>query len=241
MRSFFHGMDATGWQTHLFEWSFPCQQDNFAFCRRLRRQSRIRRPIPQLPDWDYFSIHPHRNGSPQPKPPVHCNNATAVGITNNTIKRHFSQSMEMRFFWIGNKIAQEMYTLKWHPGQENLANYQSKHHIGLHHTAVRPWYLHLENSPWVLPREKWPSALKGCVGTLTDWYICKVPLLRAPRIQHVSHMTTVAHDTCYLAQVPRIPMWSDLTRSLSVLGRRTLLPFSLALIKSSLTYKNNLY
>jgi hypothetical protein len=26
-------------------------------------------------------------GHPQPKTPVHCNNATAVGIANNTIKR----------------------------------------------------------------------------------------------------------------------------------------------------------
>ncbi len=47
----------------------------------------------------------------------------AVGITNNTIKQQHSRSMEMRFFWIGDKVAQEMYALKWHPGQENLANY----------------------------------------------------------------------------------------------------------------------
>jgi hypothetical protein len=29
-------------------------------------------------------------GHPQPKTPVHCNNATAVGIANNTIKRQCS-------------------------------------------------------------------------------------------------------------------------------------------------------
>ncbi len=45
--------------------------------------------------------------------------------------------MEMRFFWIGDKIGQQMYNLKWGPGQENLADYQSKHHIGSHNTAVR--------------------------------------------------------------------------------------------------------
>jgi hypothetical protein len=169
-------------------------------------------------------------GHPQPKTPVHCNNATAVGITNNTIKRQRSRAMEMRFFWIGDKVAQEMYTPKWHPGQENLADYQSKHHIGSHHTAMRPWYLHLANSPRVLPRAKRPSALKGCVGTLKDRYIRRVPLPQAPQIQHISHMTTVAHDTCYLAQVLCIPIWSDLTRSLAGLGRRMLLPFSLALM-----------
>ncbi len=38
-------------------------------------------------------------GHPKPKTPVHCNNATAVGIANNTVKRHQSRLMEMRFFW----------------------------------------------------------------------------------------------------------------------------------------------
>ena len=157
-------------------------------------------------------------GHPQPQTPVHCDNATAVGIANNTIKRQRSRSMEMRFFWIGDKIAQEMYNLQWHPGQENLADYQSKHHVGSHHTMVRPWYLHTATSPRVLPRAARPSALKGCVGTLKDGYVRKVPLPRVPRIQYA--------DTCYSVQVPRIPTWSDLTRSLAGLGQSMLRPFS---------------
>ncbi len=90
-------------------------------------------------------------GHVQPKTPVHCNNATAVGIANSTVKRQRSHLMEMRFFWISDKCAQEMYALHWHPGQENLADYQSKHHTGTHHTVVRPWYLHESNSPCLLP------------------------------------------------------------------------------------------
>ena len=46
--------------------------------------------------------------------------------------------MEMRYFWVGDKVAQDMYTLSWHLGQKNLADYQSKHHPGLHHQAVQP-------------------------------------------------------------------------------------------------------
>jgi hypothetical protein len=65
-----------------------------------------------------------------------------VGIGNNTIKQQRSRSMEMKYFWVGDKVAQDMYTLSWHPGQENLADYQSKHHLGSHYQAVRPWYLH---------------------------------------------------------------------------------------------------
>ncbi len=75
-------------------------------------------------------------GHPQPKTPVHCDNAKAVGIASNTVKKKRSQSMEMIFFWIGDKVAQEMYDITWHPGMENLADYQSKHLIGSHHMAV---------------------------------------------------------------------------------------------------------
>jgi hypothetical protein len=126
-------------------------------------------------------------GHPQPKNPIHCNKATAVSIANNTIKRQLSIYMEMRFFWIGDKVAQDMYDLSWYPGHKNLADYQSKHHVGSHHVAVRPWYLHMENSPWALPPAARPSALKGCVGNLIDGYIRQGPLPQSPRIQHASH------------------------------------------------------
>ena len=91
-------------------------------------------------------------GDPQPKTPIHCDNATAVGIANNTIKQQRSRSMEMRYFWTCEKEAQDIYSFKWYPGQENLADYQSKHHLGSHHSAVRLWNLHEVNSPLVLPR-----------------------------------------------------------------------------------------
>ncbi len=48
-------------------------------------------------------------GHTQPRTPVHCDNATVVRIANNTIKQQRSRSMEMRFFWVGNKEAQNIY------------------------------------------------------------------------------------------------------------------------------------
>jgi hypothetical protein len=128
-------------------------------------------------------------GHPQPKTQIHCNNATAVGIANNTIKRQHSQSIEMRYFWVCDKIAQDAYSVKWHPGQENLANYQSKHCVGPHCQAVRPWYQHEENSLLLLPRATQPSTLKGCVGTLPKGYIRNVPLTRIPIQQSTSSET----------------------------------------------------
>jgi hypothetical protein len=52
-------------------------------------------------------------GHVQPQTPVHCDNATAVGIANNTVKCQRSRSMEMRFFWISDKCTQEMNALNW--------------------------------------------------------------------------------------------------------------------------------
>ncbi len=73
-------------------------------------------------------------GHPQPKTLIHCDNATAVGIANNTVKWQRSRSMEMQYFWVCDNIAQDAYNVKWHPGQENLNDYQSKHHPG--HTIL---------------------------------------------------------------------------------------------------------
>jgi hypothetical protein len=82
------------------------------------------------------------------------------------------------------------------------------------------------------------------VGTLKDGYIQRVPLPRVPRIQNAS-LATRKPSRCIMAghepsrctmvgnasaityywQVPQVPTWSDLTRSPSGFGRRTLLPF----------------
>ncbi len=77
-------------------------------------------------------------GHLQLKTMVHYNNATAVGIANNMVKRQCSQSMEMRYFWVCDKVAQDAYNVKWHPRQENLADYQSKHPPGVASPGCMP-------------------------------------------------------------------------------------------------------
>ncbi len=61
-----------------------------------------------------------------------------------------------------------MYNLKWLPGMENLEDYQSKHHVGPHHTDIRPYYLHQDYFLRILPCALRPSTLKECVGTLKE-------------------------------------------------------------------------
>jgi hypothetical protein len=144
-------------------------------------------------------------GHPQPKTQVHCNNATTVGIANNTVKRQHLQSMEMRYIWVCDKIAQDAYSVKWHPGQENLADYQSKHHLGPHHQAVCPWYQHNENPPLVLPRATQPSTLQWCVGTIPEEYIRVCVCFWPP----VTRWGTVMHEILISSppsdDIPSIP------------------------------------
>ena len=119
-------------------------------------------------------------GHAQPPTPVHCDNITAVGITNDSVKKQRSRAMEMRFFRVTDQVALGNFNVTWHPGQENLADYFTKHFDAKHHQAVRPWYLLMHNSPRILPRALAPSALKGCVGTLPHGYAKSVPLPHLP-------------------------------------------------------------
>jgi hypothetical protein len=165
--------------------------------------------------------------------------------------------MEMRYFWTCEKDAQKVYSFEWHPGMKNLADYQSKHHPGAHHTAVRPYYLHETNSPLELPRAIKPSTLKGCVGTLKDGCVRNVPLPRVPvllpgvplllpRVPQIqSASPTTSHELIApKAGIPlpgylHVPSWIPMLPKLGSILRfsqRLFCPFSPIAIK----VKNNL-
>ncbi len=145
----------------------------------------------------------------QPKTPIYCNNATAVGIANNTVKRQRSRSMDMHYFWVCDKVAQDAYDVERHPGQENLADYLCKHLVGSHHQAVCSWYSHEKNLPLVLHRATRPSTLKGCVGTLPQGYIRNVPISRVPLRQSTAtsqvHMIPDYYELPYVVPTYTTP------------------------------------
>ncbi len=158
---------------------------NFIICRCLHRRSRTWCSLCQLQTGDNIILTLEEMGHPLPPTPIHCNNLTTVGIANNTVKHQWSQSMGMRFFWFADAVEQDEFEVKYYPGKENPGDYQSKHHIGAHHTAVHPWYLHKLTSIYELPRAGKPSTLKGCVETLTDRYVHSGPFLQTPTKQSV--------------------------------------------------------
>ena len=104
-------------------------------------------------------------GHPQPPTPIQVDNSTADGIVNETVKQQRSKAIDMRFYWVRDRIAQNQFHVYWAPGNTNLADYFTKHHSAKHHQAVRKFYLHTHESPTHLPMVTVPAptALRGCV------------------------------------------------------------------------------
>ena len=53
-------------------------------------------------------------GHPQPPTPLHCDNATAVGITNGTVKKQRSRSMEICYFYICDQVKNQEFDVGCH-------------------------------------------------------------------------------------------------------------------------------
>ena len=45
-------------------------------------------------------------GHPQPPTPIQTDNSTAAGFANDTIKQKRSKAMDMRFYWIKDRVEQ---------------------------------------------------------------------------------------------------------------------------------------
>jgi hypothetical protein len=73
---------------------------------------------------------------PQPATPIRADNSTADGIMNKTVKQKQSKSMDMRFYWLQDRVEQGQFRIFWAPGNINLAEYQSKAQPASVHQAV---------------------------------------------------------------------------------------------------------
>jgi hypothetical protein len=125
-------------------------------------------------------------GHPQPPIPIHINNTTTVGIINNTIKQQQSRAMEMQNFWLLDGKTQKYFKFHYQPGQENLGDYPSKHQTADIHQHVRPYYVHTDKSPLLLPRAIKPSIRQGCAEILGGPYSKKSPLPRIGNFHSLS-------------------------------------------------------
>jgi Reverse transcriptase (RNA-dependent DNA polymerase) len=81
-------------------------------------------------------------GHEQPATPIQTDNSTAAGIANDSVKQRRSKAIDMRFYWVRDRVRQGQFKIHWQKGSLNQADYFTKHHPPSHHQAIRSAYLH---------------------------------------------------------------------------------------------------
>ena len=68
------------------------------------------------------------------------------GIMNKTVKLKQSKAMDMRFYWLQDRVEQGQFRVYWSPGKYNLADYFSKLHSPshYHHRKMRTIYFSIK-------------------------------------------------------------------------------------------------
>jgi hypothetical protein len=85
-------------------------------------------------------------------------NSTADGFANDQTKIKRSKVMDMRFYWIQDRVSQGQFTVHWQKGSDNLADYFTKHHPPAHHILMQPIYIHMSNLAHTIAPE-WKGVL----------------------------------------------------------------------------------
>ena len=59
-------------------------------------------------------------GHQQPPTPVAMNNTVAHSIVNGTAKQKISRGIDMRFYWVRDRIRKNHFNILWDEGEKNL-------------------------------------------------------------------------------------------------------------------------
>ena len=89
-------------------------------------------------DGEYIRTILEEMGHPQPTTMMVTDNLAANNIANDIGKQKRSRAIDMRFYWIQDRIKMGHFHVFWRPGSENLADYWTKHHPTAHHREMRP-------------------------------------------------------------------------------------------------------
>jgi hypothetical protein len=76
-------------------------------------------------------------------------NTTADGIINNTVQKKRSKAMDMRLYWIKERVEHKQFNVGWAPGNTTLGDHFTKHYSPAHHKRMMPYYLHGKHSPMI--------------------------------------------------------------------------------------------
>jgi hypothetical protein len=74
-------------------------------------------------------------------------NTTTTGYSNGTTRQKRTNEMDMRFYWIKDRVKQGQSNLYWGLGYQKLADYFTKHHSPAHQKRMREIYIHADEQP----------------------------------------------------------------------------------------------
>ena len=80
-------------------------------------------------------------GHHQPPTPVVTDCATSDCFVNDNTQQRKSRAIDMRFYWVRDRVRQGHYLVYRERGKDNLADYFTKHHPTKHHHAIIGKYL----------------------------------------------------------------------------------------------------
>jgi hypothetical protein len=95
-------------------------------------------------------------GYPQSSTPIITDNTTAKGIADQSVRLKCSKAIDMRYFWIRDRVKQQQYSIHWAPGPANQADYFTKTHPIKTYLDKRSVYLNSQLSQAVPYRPQEP-------------------------------------------------------------------------------------
>ena len=80
-------------------------------------------------------------GHPQQSTEIVTDNSTADVIMKGTIKKKLTKAMDIKFYWVRDRVEQNNFEVNCKPGHMNLGSYFTKHHPPAHHRIIKQTYL----------------------------------------------------------------------------------------------------
>ena len=80
-------------------------------------------------------------GHPQHIIPIKTDNSTAEAFSNSTLKEKRSKAWDMRLYWLQDRTTNKEFKIYWSQGNNNLADYYTKHFSPTYHQQIRPTYI----------------------------------------------------------------------------------------------------
>jgi hypothetical protein len=88
-------------------------------------------------------------GHPQPPIPIQVDNPTSEGFANSTMKQKRSKAMDMRWYWLRDRVRQGQLLVYFRPGKSNLAEPFTKHHTPAHIQEMIPKFVRTNTTEYL--------------------------------------------------------------------------------------------